>query len=1410
MSYQGTPPGVTTAAKLLLPFEAGSLSDWTANGNDATKVGAPTFGDGPHGAGVTLASASDYLTVADAASINISSDLTVACSLRIDALGSISTVLDRTSTANAWRLQVTAAGALQFTIWDSGGTPDTLTSSMTIVAGRTYDVEAGVEFNGTDYLFIKVEGEIWARKTTSRADVESLSLGVLTIGQRGSGSNPFVGTISNVRIEASADEDAIDDLPSNVEPERTTHGQIIAEDIDFGEELSGASWTTSGSNYWIAFSALTLSAFVKDFLDIVGVRATLTAGGSEVNFTEVGNSGDLTTNHYLVDLVNERLWSSEDPSTYAVFVATIRYRAAEKHLRVGGKPYIPTLMTASAGERNIPYIFEPYPTGGGLEFALTTQYQDHPASFVFETASNVIWPKAPVTIRAVSKHMPFQTAPILSTGLVAEPPKITPELIKVNTYAEQSRLHNISIEGSVLNLDDFNDAREDDVGYEFPAIWGLGHREVPCPMIEKTGDLSVNGINPFFKVKVCDHPIARIFNVYDVTLGVHRNGSIANVDLENATFQVFCNPGDIIVCDVDGYGTPSTATSTANELLSEFGDADDCISEPVDMLKEQLTLYANIPAANMTDASFTNTDGRVKIRRRFVEALPEKGALAGELQRALPEMLAFLFWKADGTLGLRDVRKADSVDATLNDFDVVSEEWIVNTESLAKRAEASAYTYRGTTQGKIKKGASATLTLTADAKYDVQEVFYPPPSSSGKDLTRIAHKGSLTTWLGIVRKFVEEPSVFYRAKVSADFATLELMDVVDVLVSSRPSGVGSRFRVKRIRPEADGTVAVELFSEDLFPADGTSAAAIRTAFGPIRHTEYGVSAGQNIPNAVGWQRVGDHASVFQGSLSDSSSITNRWVIRAQRVGGAADSDLQLRLRDIDNNVTVASVAGVSTSAEFVATTSFTRPSTDVRLEVQAITTNGASGTLWSAVWGAKEVSAPVGDPVPPTTLWQTGSAAGFSCPPRGRAGWSPLWHLKTADASGLALADTSGAWAVVNDHQTIFDGTIKSISALATNHFTVRSQRIGGGADTDLQFRIRDITNSQTIGTISGVGTTAAFDGGSFTPANVPSAAARIRLEYKTDNSATGTFWAGAWTMDSEQPPSTADVCATTLWETGSSTGLTSSTDTNTVPYVLAGQRPGILSYDGLQVQWMANYLENYPPLDPENTYRLRFSFYADPGTSTTFQVILAHYFWIYGSPFFLSTQDYQDVITVDVPTAGFYSVEIPPTTRFDGTGGVDNKFPATDSPSNFDQWMIHFATDSTDTVTLYAAVIDMQPPADAFGASPKFWNVDGARAGGNAIGEAFGGIPIGTRLRGAIYHDSSSSTNFNPRIVNEFNQVVLDFGAVSSTSGILTSEAVVTAPFFVKTLRLAYSNDAGTTTVESVSLDAIFPELED
>ncbi len=342
------------------------------------------------------------------------------------------------------------------------------------------------------------------------------------------------------------------------------------------------------------------------------------------------------------------------------------------------------------------------------------------------------------------------------------------------------------------------------------------------------------------------------------------------------------------------------------------------------------------------------------------------------------------------------------------------------------------------------------------------------------------------------------------------------------------------------------------------------------------------------------------------------------------------------------------------------------------------------------------------------------------------------------------------------------------------------------------------------IGTITGISTTAGFFGGTFTPTNVPSDDARLELQYRTVGGGSCNFWAARWATDEGNPAAGTPFIAATLWGSGSSAGKSTSANTGgaAIYYTFPGLRPGVISGEGPQHQWLGDWVRA--------GYTILATIYADPGSSTVFNPVLMRrwYRWepITGAPGVYRIAEQKTVIADFgvMGAAGFETAEVR-AEGADWVGGV--------GLFDFETVSLEFAKNDVNSVTVQGVTLDLVPPDHP--KSTQAWNVPGARVGCIDVPP----IPTGARLRWALRHSSGSSTNFHPRVYSERNDLgrtipheVVDFGEVSSASGVLTAEGGSFGALAAgDTLRLVYSLDSGgPTTVESLTLDAVYPESED
>lgn len=181
----------------------------------------------------------------------------------------------------------------------------------------------------------------------------------------------------------------------------------------------------------------------------------------------------------------------------------------------------------------------------------------------------------------------------------------------------------------------------------------------------------------------------------------------------------------------------------------------------------------------------------------------------------------------------------------------------------------------------------------------------------------------------------------------------------------------------------------------------------------------------------------------------------------------------------------------------------------------------------------------------------------------GRAPILPQIRYHFGDETPLALASTAGAWTrVAATAALIFQGGL-DIPSGVTHSLAVRGRRIGGAADTDVQWRLYDTTNSLVIASIAGNGTSMA-DSASTTFANIPTADANIELQYLAETGVTATFERCIWeTKESATATPFVESGPSTFWLRGDAGGESLATSN---AWVVVGNAQNAIYYASITI----------------------------------------------------------------------------------------------------------------------------------------------------------------------------------------------------------------------------------------------------
>lgn len=975
----GMPPGVTSTTEVYLPFPEldgrAAPVDYSANARTVSLVGSglnPLWAPGPFGDAREFGTGYKHYSLTG---ISFAASLTLEAWIYSTDGSTVRPIIvaraKSGSEKSCYALQASNT-QVYFTVYNSAGSWDILTlpvaHALSTSGGRWFHVRA-VYDQANLKMYIFVDGQLAAFKVTTIAALPTTDLPTIEVGGEASTveTSKFYGRLAHVRILSSA-ETTTDGLSPCIRAERITRRSYDIRHIDLREHLQADTWTNDASGgFHLAFSELTLGDFIVAPEDVLSVKAKTTS--ATTTFAQVGNVTDLdaASNSYFVDMVNSRMYSSEDPTGYTVFEVSVRVPLADAGIVRGTRYYRGAVLPSSAGERMTSFYGDAPPTGGGGTLTIAAAHADLTGTLVREESSDVAWRGSPVYSYAMHDATPWSAATATLIGFAEEPPDDNKDTLSLKVSYEMARLYKVPMQGQTANRTDWPYLEERSEGYAWPVITGLSHRKIPCVRVDtRLTDLSgASG----YRYKFCAHKVARLAGLwiggsYWVGAAVH------NVDLSVGEFWLQVIPEDTTIeADVDGYGTAGTPTSSLNQSLP-FGSSSDCLTTPEDILSEAyLQGFLEVPSAQI-GSSFAATGARVQRGLRRAESMATAGAAVAIVGKHLNETLTSLYHStASADYEWEDVVKADAIQYTVRDVDVVEESWIFDRAKLVKRVNASGLAYLQDTQGRVTAEESTYLTLKSDIRYDIKEVL-------NMGLTGMYNAATVDTYLGVARAFMETPLTFYVATLTARLQAAEIFDVIDLQVSSRPNGVGNRFRILGVEVLPGERVKVTLFSETPFPSDGTSAFGSRAAFSPSRRLTFSDGAGQALADTAGaWATVGSHREPFQGGLLIPSGAGHRMQVRAVRSGG---TDVQFRIRDLTNSQTIASITGVSTSLGFqTATTSFANvPTSDAQIRLEYATTGGATGTIHSAGWEHEEVTPSLSAPLSPTTLWSWGDDAG--------------------------------------------------------------------------------------------------------------------------------------------------------------------------------------------------------------------------------------------------------------------------------------------------------------------------------------------------------------------------------------------------------------------------------------------------
>lgn len=1010
MSRPGLPVGADAATFALLDFRHHRPASWvddspagetlTVDGGDGS--GFPRTCRGPFGWAARFGDPNHTNTdafVSFTPTTPPTSALTIEYWVRYaddttQALTMVSCI-DGTGTGNAdgltyddaWALsiaQVASDHHLRFSVWN-----DTNSSVVNCEAAM---VSTGIGKSGrwvnlrgvyvaNDYIALYADGVILAYEEHSQGNIASSNIDVIRIGspwQSGSGART-TGDVANVRLRSVADSDPL--TMSARLGERVTRRNWVTVDIDLGERLEGETWTDAGSSHYLTSGDFDLYGFAYDEDDIVGVT-TVTAG-VEAELTEVGNATDVdaTDDSWWFNQQNGRLYlragANTDPGTLDLVRLRVRYRCAPRGFWSGGRVYAGSILNAELPTRAMPVFDEAFPTFTS-PVELAQQHPSHPAGWDKEEATAIMWRGAPARARWASDYLTWPAgAPVLFRGFVDAAPEGDEDRITAHLVHDAGRLHRIGVSSLKANITDYPNLHEDYHGHVFPVCIGFGHLRVPCCPIDVSS-------SPY-QFKVTAHALARITRAY---LGDSGTLAMTDIDLDAGTFKVSVPLERVseVTVDCDGFGDPTTATAAGP--VYEFGDVSDTYLTPHDIIRGLLQTFAGVPAADLTDSSWTATDARVQTYLRGRRTLGSPGDFIEVLRALCPQSLAYLFPLAAGGWGWRDVRKADSVDVTLTDADIVELELVPDTSRLAERAQASASIALRAPTGRVtgEEKEQEALVLLGGFRYGSEATWEPVG-----DPTWFYEANAAAAWLAKVRGLLEGPVGHLRGRATVRLIEGECMDVV--ADNSAGAGVaGTRYRIDSVTPSLDGTVEFAAQPEGPYPADGTSTnSGLRDGLEYLSQMSYQVAAGTAIGSG-GPTVVDDSLLVWMPTLNDFGDATHKLQIYAARSGG---TDIQVDLHDLEtatDHMSISSIGG----AGFYETTSLAAamPTSNARFVLRTTTTGGATGTLTAARWHCDENTTDLDRYLTPYIAAHHGTVTGTALPDTAGA-WQRVPGLRT-------------------------------------------------------------------------------------------------------------------------------------------------------------------------------------------------------------------------------------------------------------------------------------------------------------------------------------------------------------------------------------------------------------------------------
>ena len=999
--------GLTTATKLWLPFFDGATADRSGSAHTVTAVstgGAPEWAEGPYGDAIQFRSSVSRLDVTGTAK-DIAGDLSIEFAFRSESNAVASALVAQRATNGSEKdrlwigIDTTSITAI---IYDGAGASTTVTcaiplpyvnASLTNARYHWHHIRLAVDVGAFVYLFF--DGLLVGKAATTIAAFDTASAGPLQIGGEASSTatSQFTGRIADLHIRSECDT-SVNTLSPNLGARRTTRRHVTADDYDLPEMTEGDTWTSSGGGYYIAAADLDIGALILDREDIVSVKAT-TSAGVVTTFTELGNATDVLagTNNWGWAHATRRIYVSENPTGYTAFAVAVRVRVADRRLRRGDRWYIPALASIDHPERRFAWWEQAWQSGAGGKFAIA-KHADLPTALGNEEATSIVWTNATARTRTISDGMPWSESVIESVGFIDASPTDEPDRWVAQSYHEPARLYRVPMGERIADKATYPYMFEGYNGHAWPIVIGAGHLRIKAICID-TRPQTVGGATGLIRWKVIATPETGTPGLTFMQMGVGAtlltSPQMYSVDLDVGEFytkQIVGFPADVWV-DCAGWGTPTDPTSTPGTPVISWGSALDC-DLGGELIGKRLLGLAGITSFGSTWAA---TFARAAGYWRVAEGLPDNNALSKVLQRWMSDMLVYVYFDPDAeTWECEDVVKADSSEWTVRDEDVIDVEWLPDRSMVSRRANVIATEYTRTTSGEVVKGAATTLQLTGQARAATREV-YTPERMSG--LTTV---GSVDLWLPKVQATLENTTHMVRLTLGSAYRGIEQFDVLTVSLSSLPTGAEARFRILSVKPSAAGRVTVDAFPEVHWPSTGVSVSATRTGGSPFYVTTFrGSQLGSTeLPVKSAWTTISYGFMEDNPALTYPTDVTDRFNVEAQRVGGAADTDLKFRLAagtTIAGLSAITTTAGCSTTMTTQTATTFTRPTARRLIALQYYLEAAATrGLLMNASWQAKEGSTnTIAMKLLPSTTWETSYVPGAICP--ATSGWTIIPKL---------------------------------------------------------------------------------------------------------------------------------------------------------------------------------------------------------------------------------------------------------------------------------------------------------------------------------------------------------------------------------------------------------------------------------